>query len=103
MVTYTVVTLSGTNEILSCPRLAIIFVALYRGHPNGQITVKFGNGDVYEGNMLVSQFDGKGKLIYAKEKGYYDGQWKLGKPHGKGVRIYADGAKFVGDFRDGVD
>ena len=65
------------------------------------MTVKFANGDVYEGKMLVGRFEGKGKLTYHGEMGYYDGFWKLGKLHGKGVRIYSDGSKFVGDFKEG--
>ena len=65
------------------------------------MNVKFSNGDIYDGHMLIGQYDGKGKLVYHDEKGYYDGFWTLGKFNGKGVRIYSDGSKFVGDFLAG--
>jgi len=65
------------------------------------MSVKFVNGNIYDGNLLMGRFDGKGKLSFREEKGYYDGFWKLGKSHGNGVRIYADGSKFVGEFREG--
>ena len=64
--------------------------------------VKFANGDSFDGHMLIGQYDGKGKLVYHDEKGYYDGFWTLGKFNGKGVRIYSDGSKFVGDFKAGL-
>ena len=78
-----------------------IIVSFIRGQASGHMNVKFSNGDIYDGHMLIGQYDGKGKLVYHDEKGYYDGFWTLGKFNGKGVRIYSDGSKFVGDFLAG--
>jgi hypothetical protein len=37
-----------------------------------------------------------------EKKAFYDGEWKAGRPHGKGRVFYADrGAYFEGEFRDG--
>eukprot|EP01052_Picozoa_sp_SAG31_P029944 SAG31_NODE_3026_length_4775_cov_1.849872_2_plen_515_part_00 len=32
----------------------------------------------------------------------YEGQWKDNKPHGQGVRTWADGARYEGQFKDGL-
>jgi hypothetical protein len=34
--------------------------------------------------------------------GWYEGDWLLGKYNGKGVRVYSNGSKYVGDFADGT-
>ena len=33
---------------------------------------------------------------------YYEGEWKLGKPHGFGRLVYDDGSLYEGCFRHGV-
>ncbi|KAJ6655083.1 hypothetical protein lerEdw1_005987 [Lerista edwardsae] len=33
----------------------------------------------------------------------YDGEWSLGKPHGKGTLTWPDGRNYVGDFKDGLE
>ena len=38
----------------------------------------------------------------APKGGQYVGEWKNGKPEGKGVMTYADGEKYVGELKDGV-
>ena len=67
------------------------------------MTIEFQNGEVYEGDMKGGLFQGRGKMSHAKEKGggYYDGMWFKGKKQGRGVRVYSDGSKFVGDFFEG--
>eukprot|EP01038_Epipyxis_sp_PR26KG_P005293 gene5293-7355_t len=71
------------------------------GHPSGDVKVKYSNGDEYEGIMLLGRFHSKGKYTYCQNKGYYDGTWEKGVPHGRGVRIYADSSKYVGEFFEG--
>ncbi|KAJ7322084.1 hypothetical protein JRQ81_018371 [Phrynocephalus forsythii] len=33
----------------------------------------------------------------------YEGEWRLGKPHGKGKLTWPDGRNYVGDFKDGFE
>uniref|UniRef100_A0A6I8NKY3 VPS9 domain-containing protein n=1 Tax=Ornithorhynchus anatinus TaxID=9258 RepID=A0A6I8NKY3_ORNAN len=33
----------------------------------------------------------------------YDGEWRAGKPHGKGALMWPDGSNHVGDFKDGLE
>ncbi|XP_067326506.1 ALS2 C-terminal-like protein isoform X1 [Anolis sagrei] len=33
----------------------------------------------------------------------YEGEWRLGKPHGKGKLTWPDGRNYVGDFKDGLE
>ncbi|KAH0627671.1 hypothetical protein JD844_003750 [Phrynosoma platyrhinos] len=33
----------------------------------------------------------------------YEGEWCLGKPHGKGTLTWPDGRNYVGDFKDGLE
>nr|XP_056713937.1 ALS2 C-terminal-like protein [Euleptes europaea] len=33
----------------------------------------------------------------------YDGEWCLGRPHGKGTLTWPDGRNYVGDFKDGLE
>lgn len=90
-----------------------------KGKPSGQLKIDFDNGDVYEGNrcdcvngycwlqvclllwpgqMAMGHFEGKGKYSYAESMGYYEGSWKRGKKHGKGVRVFSDDSKYVGEY-----
>ena len=72
-----------------------------RGLPGGQMVVKYSNGDVYEGDMGVGKYEGQGTYTYARDLGSYTGGWSLGLFHGKGVRYFSDGSKFVGYFKSG--
>ena len=42
------------------------------------------NGDVYDGEWVANNMNGKGTMIYANGD-KYDGEWKLGKREGKAV------------------
>uniref|UniRef100_A0A8D2Q640 ALS2 C-terminal like n=1 Tax=Varanus komodoensis TaxID=61221 RepID=A0A8D2Q640_VARKO len=33
----------------------------------------------------------------------YEGEWRLGKPHGKGTLMWPDGRNYVGDFEEGLE
>ena len=72
-----------------------------RGRSEGKVEITYTSaGESFVGDMVAGEFYGKGKFQYSKKKGggYYDGNWVKGKKHGSGVRIYADGSKFVGNF-----
>jgi hypothetical protein len=90
---------------------------------DGHVTVRWGDGWSYEGNMVGGQFDGQGLLINDKKDRFegawkagrlngagsvtrangdrYEGEWKDDLPNGHGTLIRADGSRVEGQFRDG--
>ena len=62
----------------------------YQGHwengkYHGQGSYTFQNGDIYNGNYVNGQKQGKG-ILTMNEKGIsYDGEWHEGKQHGQGI------------------
>ena len=71
------------------------------GKPSGEQLIEYTNGDVYKGNMLLGVLNGKGKFMWAKGRGFYDGDWIRGRFHGEAIRVYSNGNKYMGTFRDG--
>mgnify|MGYP006113820473 FL=1 len=70
-----------------------------KGSINGQAIVINLNGDKYVGELINSKFI-KGTITFAD--GYkYVGEFKDGKPNGKGTSTYPNGDKYVGEFKDG--
>src|ERR1700722_3050480 len=90
---------------------------------DGHVTVRWGEGWSYEGDMAGGHFEGHGVLVNDK-KDRFEGQWKDGKlngtgsvvhengerydgawkddlPNGHGILIRADGSKLEGEFLDG--
>ena len=72
-----------------------------RGKGDGKMVIKYSNGNIYEGGMMSGQYHLKGKLTYANGFGFYDGEYVRGYRHGKGTRLFMNGTKYVGMFRDG--
>lgn len=62
---------------------------------NGRIY--FPNGDIYEGNIENSTFEGKGTLYFA-DGVVYKGDFKAGERSGEGVQTYPDGSIYTGQF-----
>ena len=64
-----------------------------------------GYGGTYQGSWKEGKFHGKGVATFGKKtrwaKERYEGSFKDGKRHGKGTYIYKDGSKYVGEFSDG--
>ena len=58
------------------------------------------NGDIYEGEMNNSCFNGKGKLISAKGE-IYEGDFINGEKNGKGKIIFEDKTEYEGLFDKG--
>ncbi|XP_061443337.1 ALS2 C-terminal-like protein [Rhineura floridana] len=44
-------------------------------------------------------FRGEGRFKSAT----YEGEWRLGQPHGKGTLTWPDGRNYVGDFKEGLE
>ena len=57
------------------------------------------NGDIYEGNIKNSTFNGKGKLI-GKDGTFFEGEYKNGLKNGYGRLIYPDNSVYMGNFKD---
>ena len=90
---------------------------------DGSVTVTWGDGWSYDGEMAHGRFDGEGILVndthdrfeglwnggkldgmgsVIHENGErYDGVWKNDLPNGHGTLTRADGSKLEGEFRDG--
>ena len=53
----------------------------------------------YEGNFKNGKFHGKGILYYLNGKKHYEGNWENSKKHGKGIQYSLNGKKLCeGDF-----
>jgi hypothetical protein len=90
---------------------------------DGAVTVSWGNGWSYDGEMAHGRFDGEGILVNDSHDHFeglwnsgkldgmgsvihengerYDGAWKNDLPNGHGILTRADGSKLEGEFRDG--
>ena len=90
---------------------------------DGSVTVKWGKGWSYDGEMAHGRFDGEGILDNDRSDHFeglwnsgkldgmgsvihengerYDGVWKNDLPNGHGILTRADGSKLEGEFRDG--
>ena len=58
------------------------------------------NGDIYEGEMRNSTFNGKGKLTYANGD-IYEGDFINGEKNGNGKIIFEDKTEYEGAFEKG--
>ena len=72
-----------------------------RGKADGKQHVMLHNEDVYTGMMKAHMYHGKGKYEYNNNTGWYDGEWQRGLRHGKGVRLFSNGNKYIGAFSEG--
>lgn len=57
------------------------------------------NGNKYEGEFKNGMRHGKGVMHYYYGNKYY-GEWKLDKKEGKGIYYWKDGRRYSGDFAD---
>ena len=63
----------------------------------GFTTQVWPNGDKYEGQMFQDQMHGTG--IFTSSQGYvYTGEFRYGKPNGRGKLVYDNGDKYEGNF-----
>ena len=90
---------------------------------DGSVTVSWGDGWSYDGEMAHGRFDGEGILVNDSHDHFeglwnggkldgmgsvihqngerYDGAWKNDLPNGHGILTRADGSKLEGEFLDG--
>lgn len=69
-------------------------------HRHGEGTVKYYNGDVYEGSWVQNSRNGYGKFS-SMEGEQYEGHWLNDERHGRAVIRYADGSVFKGIVEHG--
>ena len=62
---------------------------------------EYSNGDVYEGDLLLGERHGSGKMIYA-DGSVYEGEWKHDMYDGKGMKDWCDGITYVGEWKNGM-
>ncbi|KAL8969430.1 MAG: hypothetical protein Q9197_004347, partial [Variospora fuerteventurae] len=54
----------------------------------GYGTMAYASGDTYMGDFVDDEKEGQGKMVYGKTSNVYEGGWKKGRRHGKGVMTY---------------
>ena len=89
--------------LILCLALLFIFVFIYeiRHNPRkkGYATVKFDNGDKYEGYWIDYKKHGKG--VYRWNEGHiYSGEWMSDKRSGYGEMIWANKKEYRGTWRN---
>lgn len=52
---------------------------------SGHGTMAYASGDTYTGSFAHNEREGQGKMVYASTNNVYEGGWKAGRRHGKGV------------------
>jgi hypothetical protein len=96
------------------------------GHPHGSGTLVFANGTVFSGEFFLgqvrgngtytskaircqgyffsSELSGNGSCSFPSGSNYrsYTGEWRNGRPDGRGSAVLADGTAFSGEFRQGI-
>ena len=64
---------------------------------SGKGTMKYVNGDFYDGNWMDDTKTGKGIMKYANGD-VYDGKWSSNGKYGKGIMRYANGDIYEGEW-----
>jgi hypothetical protein len=71
------------------------------GLKEGKGIIKWANGGSYDGDWKADQFEGKG-IVKSAEGWSYDGEWKAGLMEGKGIKKWPDGASYNGEWKNGT-
>ncbi len=71
------------------------------GKLDGRATVRWSDGEVYEGDWQAGLREGRGKAVQPSGR-IYEGDWKAGRPEGKGLLKEPDGRSYEGDWVNGI-
>ncbi len=64
-------------------------------------TIDYGNGEIYEGDLLNGKHHGYGTYTYPDGERYI-GEFKNGSYEGLGTYIFPDGDRYIGEFNGGL-
>eukprot|EP00933_Yihiella_yeosuensis_P040111 TRINITY_DN34340_c0_g1_i1.p1 TRINITY_DN34340_c0_g1~~TRINITY_DN34340_c0_g1_i1.p1 ORF type:complete len:287 (+),score=46.73 TRINITY_DN34340_c0_g1_i1:77-937(+) len=67
----------------------------------GRLTKPGPEAGTFTGQWVSGRLHGLGEFKSSKDKSGYQGEWKNGMPHGKGVETWANGTHYTGNFRSG--
>jgi len=62
-------------------------------------TIWFKDGSMYQGQILNSEFNGKGRMTHANGD-IFQGEWKDGKAQGQGVFVDKNGSMYEGQWEN---
>jgi hypothetical protein len=75
--------------------------SFHRGAAHGGGVCTWAQGWKYEGDWVMDQREGRGKLLQDVENGeVYEGEWKKDQWHGRGELKFHGGGRYVGDFKN---
>lgn len=69
-------------------------------HNTNKGTLKYANGNVYNGDVQNGKADGNGCMKYVNGE-IFNGEFKNDLPNGQGIIMTKSGHKYSGDFKDG--
>ena len=71
-------------------------------HGKGKVTFPFNSSKIsYEGDWKEGKIHGKGVYLW-KDKSRFEGEYVDGQKEGDGIFTYASGKKYVGQWKGGV-
>lgn len=59
------------------------------------------DGSVYAGSFVNNEIEGMGSRFYASLEKEYEGNFRMGEPHGEGVMKYKNGCRYEGQWKEG--
>ena len=76
-------------------------VEMIAGLLDGKVTIKYSDGDLFEGNYKQGFRTGPG-IYRFKDGNYYEGDYKYGKYDGQGIFRFNSGAYYEGSWKNGA-
>ena len=87
------------NRTLRTSAFMVVMLMVVIAAEARQRVMTFDNGDRYEGEYRYGEFHGRGVYTWADGK-RYEGEYRDNKRHGRGVYTWADGKRYEGEYRD---